>query len=333
MPRSLAVAVNREKAEETIRLLGGLVDRELKTVQSGEVVYIPVRRVPDQSLGLRVEAVDFPARATAASPYMRVVEMLGTASGVPRKYVRYGDALVFREEIGEDVARAYMQATGCRNVYVMEGKVRGEERIPSVRRILGPGGETVHRENGIRFVFDPERVMFSPGNVNIRVWASRLDAWGCTVLDMFSGIGYFTLPVAKYGDPERVIAVDINPMALDYLRKSAAASGIRTGIETVARDCRELQGIKADLILMGNFKSVAYLPAALRNMGGVARIFMHYLVDTSSLGSHATMVMGRLRSYGFVGEELHSEVVKSFAPHLWHVAALFRVRRTTGPLP
>ncbi|WP_171823304.1 methyltransferase domain-containing protein [Thermogymnomonas acidicola] len=254
--------------------------------------------------------------------------------------MRYGDALVFREEIGGGGCGEGLHAGNGLQERVRHGGGEGqggEERIPSVRRILGPGGgETVHRENGIRFVFDPERVMFSPpGNVNIRVWASRLDAWGgCTVLDMFSGIGYFTLPVAKYGDPERVIAVDINPMALDYLRKSAAASGIRTGIETVARDCRELQGIKADLILMGNFKSVAYLPAALRNMGGVARIFMHYLVDTSSLGSHATMVMGRLRSYGFVGgEELHSEVVKSFAPHLWHVAALFRVRRTTGPLP
>ena len=65
------------------------------------------------------------------------------------------------------------------------------------------------------------RVMFSSGNVDERVRMSKLKIEGECVVDMFAGIGYFTLPIAKYTGAT-VQAWEKNPVAYDYLKKNIA---------------------------------------------------------------------------------------------------------------
>lgn len=61
--------------------------------------------------------------------------------------------------------------------------------------LKGKDGWVEHRENGILYCLDVTRCMFSSGNVTEKARMGRLACCGETVVDLFAGIGYYTLPL------------------------------------------------------------------------------------------------------------------------------------------
>lgn len=64
---------------------------------------------------------------------------------------------------------------------------------------MGDNSWVNHRENGITYSFDATKCMFSSGNLSEKLRMSRLDCTNEIVVDLFAGIGYFSLPfLVKY---------------------------------------------------------------------------------------------------------------------------------------
>eukprot|EP00923_Selenidium_pygospionis_P010936 GHVN01019106.1.p1 GENE.GHVN01019106.1~~GHVN01019106.1.p1 ORF type:complete len:1502 (+),score=149.35 GHVN01019106.1:396-4901(+) len=94
-----------------------------------------------------------------------------------------------------------------------------------------------HVENGVVFQFDVTRLMFSSGNGTERMRICKLvehspltNDVGSNdvemVLDMFCGIGYFSLPILVHSERVRVIACDWNREALEAFRSELALNRI-----------------------------------------------------------------------------------------------------------
>jgi tRNA wybutosine-synthesizing protein 2 len=174
--------------------------------------------------------------------------------------------------IGEALLRIYPR---CSTVLLDRG-IEGKFREPNREVIAGLATtETVHREDGVVFKLDAMRTMFSPGNLRERMRMGRLGA-GETVVDMFAGIGYFTLPMAVHSRPKKIVAIEINPVAYGYLVENVRLNHVDGIVEPVLGDCARLApaGI-ADRVVMGYVGTTdQYLDAgmaALRS-GGV----LHY---------------------------------------------------------
>ena len=97
--------------------------------------------------------------------------------------------------------------------------------------VFGSETETVHREGAILYKLDAARLMFSSGNFDEKKRMGELDCTGETVVDMFAGIGYFTLPLAKLAHAKRVIACEINPLAHSYLRQNLVLNRVESMVE------------------------------------------------------------------------------------------------------
>ncbi|MGQ3412708.1 class I SAM-dependent methyltransferase [Natrinema sp. LN54] len=131
----------------------------------------------------------------------------------------------------------------------------GTYREPRTRLIAGQQDtETIHTEHGTRYGLDPATVMFSPGNQAERARMGDIGSDDEHVFDMFAGIGYFTLPMARAG--ARVTATEINPTAFRYLLENAVLNDVGDRVDAYMTDCRDLAGeIEADRVVMGYYGS------------------------------------------------------------------------------
>jgi tRNA wybutosine-synthesizing protein 2 len=68
--------------------------------------------------------------------------------------------------------------------------------------------------------------MFSSGNVNEKARVASFRCAGETVVDMFAGIGYFTVPILVRAGAAHVHAMDHNADAVECLRRNLAQNHV-----------------------------------------------------------------------------------------------------------
>ncbi|MEM2865742.1 MAG: class I SAM-dependent methyltransferase family protein [Candidatus Hadarchaeales archaeon] len=229
-----------------------------------------------------------------------------------------------RREIGE----ALLGRNGIRTVAARTGGVEGRERRPSLEVVAGdPSTVTLHREHGCLFRLDPLRVMFSPGNLHERGRLPKLVRPGEVVVDLFAGVGQFSIPLARLARPSRVYAVELNPVAYAYLCENVRLNGVGEVVVPLLGDCEEVapRGV-ADRVILGILHVThRYLPLAgrvLKSSGG----FLHYHESVPAPLQFSRPVQ-RVRG-AFPGREveiLGVRRVKKYSPGVVHVVVDARV--------
>lgn len=213
-----------------------------------------------------------------------------------------------------------------------QGRVAATGRRDSQLELLLGGTPWVrHVENGIVYSFDAARCMFSSGNVSEKLRMARQDCRGQTVVDMFAGIGYFTLPIIIKAGAERVYACEWNPHAVEGLRSGLELNGVSHRCTVVEGDNRVVapQGV-ADRVLMGLIPTSegsweAGVRALRVHRGGILHV--HENVNDDRLEDWVEYLKGRLEAIAceqgrdWCIEVMHVEKVKWYAPHVRHVVA------------
>lgn len=92
--------------------------------------------------------------------------------------------------------------------------------------LLGENGWVDHVDNGIHYVFDITKCMFSSGNITEKLRVAKFDCKGETVVDLYAGIGYFVLPYLVHAGAELVHACEWNPHAVEGLRRGLKANRV-----------------------------------------------------------------------------------------------------------
>lgn len=178
--------------------------------------------------------------------------------------------------IGDALLEIYPR---CFSVLLDRG-VGGPFREPDREVIAGSAKtETVHREDGVVFKLDPMRTMFSAGNLKERMRMGRLGG-GETVVDMFAGIGYFTLPMAVHSRPKKIIAIEINPIAYGYLAENVRLNRVEEVVQPILGDCAVAtpKGV-ADRAVMGYVGTTdQYLDAAIAALRAGGALHYHQTV-------------------------------------------------------
>jgi tRNA wybutosine-synthesizing protein 2 len=207
-------------------------------------------------------------------------------------------------------ARAVLKRKGIYDVF----------REPKVELIAGKKTETVHKENGCYFKIDPAKVMFSFGNQGERKRMSQVSNAKEVVLDMFAGIGQFTIPIAKYSKPKKVYAIEKNPVAFGYLEENIRINKLKN-VTAIEGDCREVIHDKiANRVIMGYlFETFKYLPTAVQALtedGGT--IHYHFLSTKGEIQFKEAEVKKIAERYNYKAEILCTRKVKSYAPKVYH---------------
>lgn len=337
----LGIRIRREQAEEARRRLtsAGLIDRSREIADDGMYAVMPLTATPRDTLltGIDHEFVDIPfrprrAREDPIDEIRRTAEVPDALrEALPSKWELVGDVVVIRlpselEEFRHEVASTYARVLDAKTVLRDTGGITGELRTPRVEKLVGDDTVTVHKENGVLFKLDLERVMFSSGNVDERVRVSKLDCDGEVIVDMFAGIGYFSLPIAVHRRPERIVSCELNPVAFEYLVENVRLNGVEDTVEPVLGDNRDLPGDSfADRVLMGYVKTThEYLATAFKLVRNGGMVHYHETCPCELLPDRPVQRLQDALPNGDI-EIIGTREVKSYSPGISHVVVDARV--------
>ncbi|CCW69777.1 unnamed protein product [Phytomonas sp. Hart1] len=192
---------------------------------------------------------------------------------------------------------------------------------------------TVHVENGVHYSFDVQKVMFSSGNTTERMHFASVDASNEIVVDMFAGIGYFSIPIAMHGSPSEVHALEKNPDSVAFLKLNAIQNSVSHIVKPECGDNRligdELEG-RCDRVFMGYIpcckKFIKRAVFFLRKSDSgvpLGVIHYHFLSDKTNVHevvfSHLREELGDFMASLAKLKDLRR--VKSYSPKRFHFVA------------
>ena len=124
--------------------------------------------------------------------------------------------------------------------------VIGEFRVRKFEIVAGePTTETIHREYGCRYKVDLARAYFTPRLSTERSRILSRVKEGDTVVDMFAGVGPYSILIAKSKKPLKVVAIDKNPDAVHYLRENIILNLQKTSKQSKATPGKKQRSLQA----------------------------------------------------------------------------------------
>uniref|UniRef100_A0A3B5MEU1 tRNA wybutosine-synthesizing protein 2 homolog n=1 Tax=Xiphophorus couchianus TaxID=32473 RepID=A0A3B5MEU1_9TELE len=283
-------------------------------------------------------------------------------SDLPRSFQRHGDLVLLGDscftlpiwdKIGDQLWSAVTKELRVKRLAKMSRISRDDRfRSPVVTMLLGDNSWVKHVDNGISYEFDVTRCMFSAGNISEKLRVAGFDCSGETVVDLYAGIGYFTLPYLVHAKASHVHACEWNPDAVAALQKNLEVNGVSERCTIHQGDSRQVQLCNiADRVNLGLIPSSEEgWPVACRLLkkttGGVLHIHQNvtsplpnaaagdaapqnvsaknadrevWRAWASDTANRITSLFMDLTGASWEINIQHIEHVKSYAPHVHHV--------------
>ncbi len=311
----------------------GLVRKDYKIFDEDNFIYLPLKEMPDTEIittyGFTVEDGSAEGRSYRKTPQELIAENVDIDDDLkiflPQKWERLGSVVIIKipeelEDLRFKIAESYAKVLDVECVVRERNHISGIQRIPDIEILYGSDTETIHFENGIYYKLDVSKLMFSSGNIDEKLRMSSLDCTGETIIDMFAGIGYFTLPLAVHTNAHEIIACEINPVSYSYLKENVVLNNVQDIVHPVLGDNNDLEGCRiADRIIMGYVHTThQHLKKAfeLIKTGGV----IHYH-DTYPLEIFPDAALENIKKAA--GDRKYSisliREVKSYSPGVSHI--------------
>lgn len=287
-----------------------------------------------------------PAASIRAAALEIVPEAASAKAGeIPTKWEKLGDlallpagAFASRRLWSDDaLARVYpavASALGVTRLARQAEVSQGPKRESRAEMLWDPenrGGWVETRELGVTYGLDVTKVMFSSGNGTEKARMAGMAAAGETVVDLFAGIGYYTLQLLHHAGVAKVYACEWNPNSVAALRANLKRNAVdpRRCEVLVGDNRRTAPSAVADRVLLGllpdSERAWPIAVEALRDSGGVMHVHGNVASGeeeawTRRLESTVAEIAASFGREWSVRVE-HVERVKWYAPRVRHLVA------------
>ena len=311
MPKeSLCVKVPKIHGEKTIILANKLeiIKKELEIQRNKNFLYIPLIRQPsadelkilkDHVLDCEILTYTFPERKKRVKTFVELlVDKLSPhlLASLPRAIDLVGDIAIieispeldaYKRIIGEAILETHKNV---RTVLAKAGAISGTYRLREFSVIAGePKTETIHREHGCQYYVDLAKAYFSPRLSYEHKRVASLIEEGETVIDLFAGVGPFAVQIAKTHENIEVYAIDVNPNAVEFLKRNIRLNRIEGKVHPILGDAKQvvkerLAGVADRVIMNLPEKAIEFVEAAckaLKPEGGMVHFYSFVSVSDS----------------------------------------------------
>ncbi len=252
----------------------------------------------------------------------------GEASHVYSAFDQIGDIIIIKipeslmpkKKIIADMLLAHVKT--ARVVFAQVSPVKGDYRVRNLEFVAGENRTiTEYKEHGCRFRVDVAKTYFSPRLSTERLRIANMVGEDETIVNMFAGVGTYSILIARMNKTCKVYSIDSNAVAAELCEANAKLNKVQDRVISIHGDARRVikdkLGGQADRVLMPlperakEFVDSAVL--ALKKKG-IVHYFVHIRADNKK------------RSQELGLQDAHNAFVKYN-----HIVQQVRAVREVGP--
>ncbi|NVM27652.1 MAG: class I SAM-dependent methyltransferase family protein [Candidatus Helarchaeota archaeon] len=347
MSSSWCIFVQR-KDGETLRqwlIQTALLNRDIKIHSTDEGLFFPLVRELEENekktLEKSFENIKFERRIMELKESKRPKDLFTALKEIipeeshgfiPKSYDIIGQLVII--EIPEEI-RSFETIIGktlldfhpsLTSIFKKLEPIKGDFRLRNLQLIAGTDNSiTVHKENKCVYELDIKKVYFSPRLVTEHARISSLVKKNEIILDMFAGIGPFSILIARQKHVQ-VYSVDVNPAAIYYLKKNIIRNKVEDFVTPFEGNIRDVlkKDIKQkfDRIIMNlPSKSYQFLDIALNVLKDEGIIHYYQFASESDFPAKVLEnLKGLIEENGRrIGKVLEARKVRPYAPYIWQI--------------
>lgn len=235
--------------------------------------------------------------------------------------IRIPDSLVSKKKaIGEILLQKIKTA---KSVFYQSSPVEGDFRTRNLELIAGEDNiETEYKEYGCRFKVNVQKAFFSPRLSTERNRIADLVMDGETIINMFGGIGMFSIIAAKKKKCT-VYNIDINPDAIELCNQNIMLNKLKGKVESIMGDATKiieerLSGKGDRILMLLPERSDEFLDSAIKasKKNAIIHYYCHTHADkknsVANLAKEHFMEVIKVKS-----EILSSKIVRPVGPRFY----------------
>ena len=245
--------------------------------------------------------------------------------------VRIPDSLISKKKV---IGKALLeQVKTAKTVFHQSSPVEGDFRTRTLELIDGDEKtETEYRENGCRFIVDVEKAFFSPRLSTERERISNLVNDHDVIINMFGGVGMFSLLAAKKKSCT-VYNIDINPVASKLCEENIKLNKLKGKVISLNGDATKiikdhLQDQADRVLMLLPERSDEFLDTAISSLkkNGVIHYYSHIHAekkqDAPKLSEEHFLNVNKIQA-----EVLDSRVVRPVGPRFYQTVVDIKIQR------
>ena len=303
MPKStICLKVPKNQGEKALALVNklALIAKSLCIQRDESNLCIPIARQPEENEletlknqvpELQLTTNVFIEKRPPAETLMQVLENKlppNLLASLPQALDVIGDIAIleipqelkpYETLIGEAILKTHKN---LKTVLAKAGAISGTYRTREYAFIAGEHKtQTIHREFGCQYQVDVAKAYFSPRLSHEHERVASLVQAGETVVDLFAGVGPFSVLIGKRNPKVKVYAVDLNPDAVELLKVNVRVNRVENRVFPMLADAREiaatqLKGLADRVIMNLPETAIDFVDAAchaVKPQGGIVHFY------------------------------------------------------------
>ena len=245
--------------------------------------------------------------------------------------IRIPEPLLSKKKIiGETLLE---KVSTAKSVFCQSSDVEGDFRTRTLELVAGDNRtETEYKEYGCRFVVDVEKAFFSPRLSTERERIANLVQDGEIVINMFGGIGMFSILIAK-NKKCTVYNIDINPIASKLCEKNITLNKLSGEVISINGDAtqiitKRLENKGDRTLMLLPERSDEFLKSAVvaTKNNGVIHYYSHIHADRKQdapkLSEQHYLKLAKVKS-----EIINSKIVRAVGPRYYQTVVDVKISK------
>ena len=217
-----------------------------------------------------------------------------------------------------------------KSVFCQVSAIEGDYRLRKLELISGENSPiTVYKEHGCTFKVDVINTYFSPRLSTERLRIAKLTEPNEVIVNMFGGVGTFSIIISRYNKSAKVYSIDSNPIATDMCRQNIEINKLTGNVIPILGDAEQeihksLKGVAKRVLMPLPEKARDFIDAAvssLENGSGMIHYFCHVGADNKKTAIQ-NGVMDTSESFSKFNHTIRNvRVVREVGPRFYQIVS------------